>query len=44
MQRILAAVRRVLHDPAPSADVHFHSGPHGMPSPCFDVRCRNPRL
>ena len=24
--------------------VHFHQGPQGQPVPCFDERCRNPRL
>jgi MFS transporter, DHA1 family, inner membrane transport protein len=25
-------------------DVHFHRGPQGRPNPCFDPRCRAPRL
>src|SRR3954447_7005551 len=25
-------------------DVHFHRGPQGRPNPCFDARCRAPRL
>jgi hypothetical protein len=24
--------------------VHFHQGPQGQPTPCFDERCPNPRL
>jgi hypothetical protein len=44
MQRILAAVRRVLRERAPDAGVHFHNGPYGMPSPCYDEGCRSPRL
>lgn len=24
--------------------VHFHQGPQGRPTPCFDERCPNPRL
>jgi hypothetical protein len=44
MRRILAAVRHALREPAPEVDVHFHQGPDGMPSPCYDDRCRNPRL
>jgi hypothetical protein len=44
MRSILAAVRSALREPAPDVDVHFHQGPSGMPSPCYDHRCRNPRL
>jgi hypothetical protein len=44
MRSILAAVRSALCEPAPDVDVHFHQGPGGMPSPCYDHRCRNPRL
>jgi hypothetical protein len=25
-------------------EVHFHQGPQGQPTPCFDGRCPNPRL
>lgn len=28
----------------PHAGVHFHQGPQGLPAPCFDERCPNPRL
>jgi hypothetical protein len=24
--------------------VHFHQGPQGLPAPCFDESCPNPRL
>ena len=44
MRSILSAVRNVLREPAADVDVHFHQGPGGMPSPCYDHRCRNPRL
>ena len=44
MRSILAAVRSALREPASDVDVHFHQGPGGMPSPCYDDRCRNPRL
>jgi hypothetical protein len=27
-----------------AADVHFHQGPQGQPTPCFDEHCPNPRL
>jgi hypothetical protein len=44
MRTILTKVRDVLRDPAPDVDVHFHQGPAGMPSPCYDGRCRLPKL
>jgi hypothetical protein len=45
MRSILAAVRNAMREPAADVDVvHFHQGPGGMPSPCYDDRCRNPRL
>jgi hypothetical protein len=44
MRRILAAVRRILREPEREAGVHFHSGPYGLPSPCYEEGCRNPRL
>jgi hypothetical protein len=27
-----------------ASHVHFHTGPQGYPSPCFDPRCATPRL
>jgi hypothetical protein len=27
-----------------AGNVHFHQGPQGQPTPCFDERCPNPRL
>ena len=44
MRSILASLRNVLREPASDVDVHFHQGPGGMPSPCYDDRCRTPRL
>jgi hypothetical protein len=44
MRSILASLRNVLRAPAPDVDVHFHQGPGGFPSPCYDGRCRIPRL
>lgn len=44
MRTILASLRNVLRAPAPDAELHFHQGPGGMPSPCYDDRCRAPRL
>lgn len=37
---------RLRRRPSRSAttEVHFHQGPQGQPSPCFDERCPNPRL
>jgi hypothetical protein len=44
MRNIIASLKNVLREPAPDVAVHFHQGPGGMPSPCYDDRCRNPRL
>jgi hypothetical protein len=44
MRRILAHISTALRTPEPDVDVHFHQGPGGIPSPCYDDRCRNPRL
>jgi hypothetical protein len=44
MRTILASLRNVLRAPARDAGVHFHQGPGGFPSPCYDDRCRAPRL
>ena len=30
--------------PGSDAGVHFHQGPQGQPTPCFEERCPNPRL
>jgi hypothetical protein len=30
--------------PSQTAEVHFHQGPQGQPTPCFDERCPNPHL
>ena len=38
--RILPTPRRDTGD----GSVHFHAGPQGQPSPCFDERCPSPRL
>ena len=43
-RRILAAVSRTLR-PAPNTRaVHFHQGPAGQPTPCFDGACAVPHL
>jgi hypothetical protein len=26
------------------AEIHFHQGPQGQPTPCFEHGCDNPRL
>ena len=44
MRHIIAAVRRVLSEPAQLTEVHFHNGPHSVPAPCYDERCISPRL
>jgi hypothetical protein len=35
---------RMRTSPNGAEDVHFHQGPQGQPTPCFDERCPNPRL
>jgi hypothetical protein len=44
MRTIIASLKNVLRPPAADAGVHFHQGPGGMPSPCYDGGCRSPRL
>jgi hypothetical protein len=44
MRSFLSSLRTILREPAPDVDVHFHQGPGGMPSPCYDDRCSTPRL
>jgi hypothetical protein len=42
----LTVLRDKLRRVRPPADsgVHFHNGPQGQPTPCFDHGCPNPRL
>jgi hypothetical protein len=40
----LLKLRRLSHPRQPATHVHFHQGPQGQPSPCYDERCTNPRL
>jgi hypothetical protein len=28
----------------PEAEVHFHQGPHALPTACHDPHCASPRL
>ena len=44
MRSILASLKSVLRPPVPDSGVHFHRGPGGLPSPCYDDRCHSPRL
>jgi hypothetical protein len=44
MRTMLASLKNVLRPAAPDPGVHFHRGPGGMPSPCYDDGCRTPRL
>ena len=44
MRTILASLRNVLRASEPDIDVHFHQGPGGTPSPCYDDRCPTPRM
>jgi hypothetical protein len=39
----LFQLSRVFREAADHA-VHFHTGPQGQPSPCYDQACPNPRL
>jgi hypothetical protein len=41
--KIARTARRVSESPR-GADVHFHQGPQGQPTPCYDARCNSPRL
>ena len=36
--------RRRSHAQEQAPHVHFHQGPQGQPTPCYDRRCANPRL
>ena len=46
----MTAIRRALSQlasaarPADSNPVHFHRGPHGEPTPCFNRSCTTPKL
>ena len=41
----LGALRRAIRSRSgAAAPVHFHNGPQGAPSVCFDANCHSPRL
>ena len=42
LRSIRNRIARLADDTQPG--VHFHQGPQGQPTPCFDDRCPNPRL
>jgi hypothetical protein len=44
MIRTILNTFRLRSAPGPGGAVHFHQGPQGQPTPCFDERCSNPRL
>jgi hypothetical protein len=44
MIRNLLTNLRMHTAPSHASSVHFHQGPQGQPTPCFDDRCPNPRL
>jgi hypothetical protein len=44
MIRTLLINMRMHTAPSQATSVHFHQGPQGQPTPCFDERCPNPRL
>jgi hypothetical protein len=43
LRTISNRIRRIA-SPATDGGVHFHQGPQGQPTPCFDERCSSPRL
>ena len=40
----LRKLRRRSHPRGTGQEVHFHQGPQGQATPCYDDRCPNPRL
>ena len=40
----LRKLRRPSHPRQPAQHVHFHQGPQGQPTPCYDAQCASPRL
>ena len=44
MTRLIHWISAVIRDPDTEPEVHFHSGPHGMPAVCYDAHCESPRL
>jgi hypothetical protein len=40
----LSKLRRLFRAPATETTVHFHRGPQGQPSPCYDSACPMPHL
>ena len=44
MIRTILNTFRLHSAPGPGDAVHFHQGPQGQPTPCFDEHCINPRL
>ena len=44
-QRFLSRIRHAFRDGHDGThEVHFHSGPAGQATPCFNSRCTSPRL
>jgi hypothetical protein len=44
MIRSILNTFRLRSAPRAGGAVHFHQGPQGQPTPCFDDRCSNPHL
>jgi hypothetical protein len=44
IQMIRQRLRSLTADQNDTAVVHFHQGPQGQPTPCFEDSCPNPRL
>jgi hypothetical protein len=40
----LRKLRRASHPRHAAQHVHFHQGPQGQPTPCYDAHCASPRL
>ena len=35
---------RILHARPSRPDIHFHQGPQGQATPCYETACGSPRL
>ena len=44
LNRAVSAIRRMATAEDHGSPVHFHQGPQGQPTPCFESDCPNPRL
>lgn len=44
MRSLRPLIHRLRAGPHEELHVHFHQGPQGQPTPCFDAGCPIPRL